>query len=376
MTTSRVNINSAGLETLARLPGIGETLAERIIAYREQQRPFADVVELVEVEGISIHMVNDISDRITTGREGEEAPPAGDPIASPVLPSALQTPDAPSPGQSANGREQPPAAEEATEQAVEQPPIVLAMPEQEPEREPEPIEQPAAAAQRVPCSAAAGAAPTARPEQPTPVVAVTRESRPARSPLLFWGYLLSAAAGALMGAVLALFFLLAVNGTLTFADQAQVASSQQRTAAELQALTAEQDDLATQISTMTGQVEIARSQAATLTVQLATVASQQSALDGDLQGIGEAVATLTAETGRFSEELDALSAAAAGFERFLDGMRGLLLSLEETPGATTVTPTSSPTPTGTPDAAGTQTPATSTPMPTRTPRPSATPFGP
>ena len=50
--TGPVNINTAGLEALATLPGIGEKLAERIVVYREEHGRFEAVEELVNVSGI------------------------------------------------------------------------------------------------------------------------------------------------------------------------------------------------------------------------------------------------------------------------------------------------------------------------------------
>ena len=46
-----VNLNTANVEKLSRLPGLGEVLAERIIAYREMNGTFATVEELLRVEG-------------------------------------------------------------------------------------------------------------------------------------------------------------------------------------------------------------------------------------------------------------------------------------------------------------------------------------
>ena len=48
----KVDLNSADAEALMALDGIGETLAQRIVGYRDANGPFSNVDELDEVRGI------------------------------------------------------------------------------------------------------------------------------------------------------------------------------------------------------------------------------------------------------------------------------------------------------------------------------------
>ena len=47
-----VNLNTASASELTALPGIGETLAARIVAWREENGPFARVDQVMAVSGI------------------------------------------------------------------------------------------------------------------------------------------------------------------------------------------------------------------------------------------------------------------------------------------------------------------------------------
>ena len=68
VTVRPVNINTADAEELQTLPGIGEVLAYRIIRYREECGPFADMEELLEVEGIGETVLEGLRGRITVSR--------------------------------------------------------------------------------------------------------------------------------------------------------------------------------------------------------------------------------------------------------------------------------------------------------------------
>lgn len=50
--TKRVDLNASNLDELVELPGIGEKVAARILAYREKNGPFKKVEELMNVKGI------------------------------------------------------------------------------------------------------------------------------------------------------------------------------------------------------------------------------------------------------------------------------------------------------------------------------------
>ncbi|MBP3729446.1 MAG: helix-hairpin-helix domain-containing protein [Lachnospiraceae bacterium] len=47
-----VNINTAGVSELEKLPGIGPGKARAIVEYRQQKGPFRSIEELMQVPGI------------------------------------------------------------------------------------------------------------------------------------------------------------------------------------------------------------------------------------------------------------------------------------------------------------------------------------
>src|SRR5207237_36254 len=55
-----IDLNTADAAELARLPGLGETLAARIVAYRSQNGAFASVDELADVSGMTQRRIDAI----------------------------------------------------------------------------------------------------------------------------------------------------------------------------------------------------------------------------------------------------------------------------------------------------------------------------
>ena len=64
-TKHLTNINSASKIELMQLPGIGETTADRILAYREEHGGFSSVEELMNVSGIGQSKFDAIKDLIS-----------------------------------------------------------------------------------------------------------------------------------------------------------------------------------------------------------------------------------------------------------------------------------------------------------------------
>ncbi|MEX2430042.1 MAG: ComEA family DNA-binding protein, partial [Patescibacteria group bacterium] len=60
-----VNLNTATLEELDTLPGVGEATAEKIIDYRDAFGPFGSVDELLEVSGIGEAKLEKLRERVT-----------------------------------------------------------------------------------------------------------------------------------------------------------------------------------------------------------------------------------------------------------------------------------------------------------------------
>ncbi|MDC0663590.1 ComEA family DNA-binding protein [Marinobacter sp. SS21] len=65
MTDHPININTATVEELRALEGIGESKARAIVAYRENHGPFQSEAELTNVRGIGEQILSKNTPRIT-----------------------------------------------------------------------------------------------------------------------------------------------------------------------------------------------------------------------------------------------------------------------------------------------------------------------
>lgn len=66
-SVGRVDINTASVEELTTVPGIGKTTAQRIVEYRTKYGPFFTVDELLHVKGIGKGLLEQIDPYIIVG---------------------------------------------------------------------------------------------------------------------------------------------------------------------------------------------------------------------------------------------------------------------------------------------------------------------
>jgi competence protein ComEA len=311
MTEKKINLNTAPVEELTQLPGIGPTLAERIITYRDTVHPFEEAVEITAVPGIGKKTYHAIADRLTLGEMALLEPEQVKEVEK-VEEIDVTTPE-PAPVERALVRPAPPA-------------------ETEPETE--------------------SHTPPPPPPRPAPA--------PQRTSAWVGGYAGLAAAtllGGLLGAFLALLVIGGINRTLDFGQAEAVISTQ----TELDRLSIQADTLQSDLDGLRQRLDSLEG----LTARMDGAEQAVDELDMALVQTQTEVDALNTRADQLNADIAAVRAAADRFNTFLDGMRDLLFEFQGPPPTSTPTPTSPPTATPRP----TRTPR---PSPTTTPSPTPT----
>lgn len=419
MTDEKVDLNQATISELKHVPGIGDKLADRIIKYREDKKEFSDLSELTNVSGISDRMVEEFALRFRVGesledrdaevleveepelarqegppysddsatvievspegeaviREGAGAIPPGEvePIEEPVEESVDQD----QPEQDAEA-----TVSEGAEEIDEVEAILGDQEDEEDEKLTDAVSEAAApvSPEDVRLLESADDGPTDEEH----LIAMGTSQEDQQQPQLIAGYILSALAGAFLGAVLVLLFLLLINRTLRFAGDNQATQQQQQLEMEIKSLNQGQENLRAENEKLVSEINALEESLVTTTNMQAGLADSQTELQGDvvdiesdieevnstLAELKSEVVALEEETTALDERLGVLADSAENFDKFLNGMRDLLLTLQGPPPTVTGTATTGTvTPTGTVTAE-----PSSTRLPTRTPRPTATPI--
>lgn len=330
-----LDLNTATVEELETLPGIGQVLAQRIVDHRTNVKDFEELSEIVAVRGISQAMYERMADRLTVGSYAVER--AADDMSFP-----------------------------------EPLPILPLEPEAEESAEPE------------------GAPPPPPSVEETEVSRVRAEGEPplvqvVRGPAGWWRMLLVGLLSAIAGALLALVFLFIVNGTLDFqaatertirAEVEQLESDLQSLGGELgqvEARLAMLDEVSTRlesaqadIAQLGGDLELAQSRLQSTSDLVGTLRQEFTNMREDMDGMAGLVSSLgqraddaEAQLRTLGRKVEAMSGSVERFDLFVNGLRNLLNRLleEQNPTATpwvtvtpnpevTVIPQATPTPSG------------------------------
>ena len=415
MTDEKVDLNQATISELKHVPGIGDKLADRIIKYREDKKEFSDLSELTNVSGISDRMVEEFALRFRVGesledRDAEvleveepelarqegpsysddsttviEVSPEGEAV---IREGAGATPNGEvEPIEEPVDQDQPVIDAEATvsEGAGELEEVEAILGDQEDEEDEKLTDAVSEAAAPVsPEDVRLLESADDGPMEEEHLIAMGTSQEDQQQPQLIAGYILSALAGAFLGAVLVLLFLLLINRTLRFAGDNQATQQQQQLEMEIKSLNQGQENLRAENEKLVSEINALEESLLTTTNMQAGLADSQTELQGDvvdiesdIEEVNSTLAELKSEVVALEEEttvldqrLGVLADSAENFDKFLDGMRDLLLTLQGPPPTVTGTATTGTvTPTGTVTAE-----PSSTRLPTRTPRPTATPI--
>lgn len=286
-----IDLNTAGLDELRTLPGVGPSLAERIL----EARPFASFEDVRRVSGIGSAALERLQPLVTL---------------TPVEPSDQGVPTAPEeevlqeaePAVSPVGGEMP---------AIEALSAEVSPLEQVSETSLPPEELPSK-----PTETDATVGPPAPAPVPAPVTAPKTQSRPASRAEAIWLSLGALILATLFGVALSLGFLALVNGGLSYARPAQIVELNR----QVDGLGAQAEILQQDIGALRGRID-------NLEALSGRVGAVENAMDGvrtDMDAVQAGMETLNRQVDDLNGAVNELQTRANRFQGFLEGLRKLM----------------------------------------------------
>jgi competence ComEA-like helix-hairpin-helix protein len=329
-----VDLNRATAEELQAVPGIGPTLAERIITYRDTVQPFEEPIEIAAVPGISEKTYRAIADYLTVAPT-ESLPPPMEEAEEPLSPSPLE--ELPLEEEIAPETEAE-SSEEITE--VMFLPLAELPPEEEvaPEAEAEPPEEAtevtlSSLEELPPTEEIAPKAEAEAPETPPPAPLHVAPAPPAprRSSLAwFWSALL----GGLLGMIFTLLVLSGINGSLDINHSPAILKVNN----QMSSLAAEMDSLRGEIGGLRQRLDGLEG----LTARMEQTELAVDDLRGEMTALEQQASALEEQANAISEDLTAIQGQTQQMGTFFQRLQALLNELfGEAEGTATPTPTPS-----------------------------------
>jgi len=299
----KVDLNTATVEMLSVLPGIGEVMAKRIVAYRDAEGPFSMPEELMSVSGIGSSLYEQVADRVIVTLPEQMYPTVADTESGEgeLLPAIEPPAEAVAGGERLLSVRAEPEPEPESEVALEarlddvtvseDAEFVLPSPEGE-----------------------AAAEPVA-PEPPSP----SREepaSKPEKRQKGDYTWLWVALAGGFLGLIFSMLVLSGINGSLDMNHSRAVVAVR----GDLEDITVRMDSLQGDVDGLRQRLDVLEG----LTARMDKTEDAVAALQDDLDTLDSEAEALSQEVDVLSEELTTVAAETEKAQGFFEGLRDLV----------------------------------------------------